>query len=235
MNCSKNKTNQIGKNASVFLGILMLAASHQAIAWSLFSPNDYEECEIEAAKKAKTQQALAILRKNCNSEFPARRKQGGGYRYYDSESNAYIDVSDPKLSKSDWKKISAIRQEVKNQKAREAQLARQVENAQNQRNYKLVSGLRIIDWSIRCASDYSCFDKIITATIKNSSEYELVWVQVGWVLTSGKIDCNANLSPSAASRVSIPPGQKATLSWETLDGPDSRVTGCLGITDAVAK
>ncbi len=218
-----------------FLTIALTLSSINASAWSLFSPKDYEDCEIEAAKKAKTSQALQILRKNCNTEFPARRKQGGGYSYYDYESGILIVVSDPKLSKADLKKIAAIRDEVNNQKARASQIARDIENEEKKRNKAVLNGLSLVNWSIRCQSDYSCYTKLITATIKNSSEYELKWVQVGWVLSSGKIDCNANLSPTASARVSIPRGQKATLTWETYDGPESRITGCFGIIDAVAK
>lgn len=217
------------------IGFLVASFSGQVLALSFFSPKDFEDCKVEAAKEAKSQQALTILIQNCNSDFPARRKQGGGYHYYDYESGSYIDVSSPKLSKSDLRKIEGIRQQFRNESIRANQLVQEAQIKKNAKNSELLRGLSVVDWSIRCESDYLCWNKIITAKIKNSSVYELEWIQVGWVLTSGKLRCDANLSPTNAANVSIPPGQKATLSWETSDGPDSRITGCFGITSAIAK
>lgn len=210
-----------------------MSFSAHSLAFSFFSPKDFEECKVEAAKEAKTQQALGILVQNCNSEFPARRKQGGGYQYYDIESGSYINVSSPKLSKTDLRKIEEVRQQYRNEMIRANQLAVEASQRQKNKNAELVRGLSIVNWNITC--DYLCFNKIITATIKNSSMHELNWIQVGWVLTSGKLNCNTNLSPTSGAGVSIPPGQKATLTWETSDGPDSRITGCFGITNAIAN
>ncbi len=220
----------------VVLGALhFMSFSVHVFAFSFFSPKDFEECKLKAAKDAKTQQALVILIQNCNSEFPARRKQGGGYQYYDFDTRSYIDVSSPKLSKTDLQKIAEARKQYKNEMMRANQLAAEKRQRQNEKNLELFRGLSVVDWSIRCQSNYACWNKIITATIKNTSAHELESIQVGWVLTSGKLNCDANLSPTKSARVSIPPGQKATLSWETSDGPDSRITGCFGITDATAK
>ena len=71
--------------------------------------------------------------------------------------------------------------------------------------------------------------------MKNNSKYVVDSLKVGWVLSSGQIDCNAVLSDSASSKIRILPGQKATFSWKTRDGPVSAVNGCLGITNVYTE
>ena len=93
-----------------------------------------------------------------------------------------------------------------------------------------LSKLSIVEWRIQCEMQYYCADKIITATIKNNSKYVVTSLKVGWVLSLGQIECNAVLSDSGFSQIRILPGQQATLSWKTGDGPMSAVNGCLGIT-----
>ena len=45
--------------------------------------------------------SLELLLDYCDTEFPARRVPEDGYRYYRSSTEQWIDVSGPKLSKSD--------------------------------------------------------------------------------------------------------------------------------------
>ncbi len=96
----------------ILLIISLSLISNAAPAWSIFSPKDYEECSVQAAKDAKNNDSLRILLDYCDTEFPARRKPEGGYHYYigkmdrlPDQNYGYLDVSGPKLTKSDWTKI----------------------------------------------------------------------------------------------------------------------------------
>ena len=94
--------------------LLLLIVSTNVFAWSLFSPKDFEECRDEAAREAKNKDAMHILIKSCAQQFPARRNPEGGYQYYigtlDNIDYGYINVSDPKLTKSDWVEIKKFKQ-----------------------------------------------------------------------------------------------------------------------------
>jgi hypothetical protein len=48
-------------------------------SWWPFGPKDYEECAVNAAKEAKSEDALAILLSSCELQFKGRRKPTGGY------------------------------------------------------------------------------------------------------------------------------------------------------------
>jgi len=87
--------------------LLLLLVSTNVYSWFLFSPKDYEECRDESAREAKNRDALRILIDSCSEQFPARRKPEGGYQY--CRSGGCIDVSDPKLNKSDWAKIKSTK------------------------------------------------------------------------------------------------------------------------------
>lgn len=51
---------------------------------NLFPPADYEDCAANAAKDAKSKDALSVLLSLCDSDFKGRRRPGGGYTYYNS-------------------------------------------------------------------------------------------------------------------------------------------------------
>ena len=90
------------KNILAALALLASATVSGTAQASFFEPKDWEECMVQAAKDAKSEGALRILANQCMRDFPATRKPEGGYQYYDSSANIYIDVSGPKLSKNDW-------------------------------------------------------------------------------------------------------------------------------------
>ena len=92
--------------------LLLFINSTNVLAWSLFGPKDYEECSVQSAKDAKNKDSLRILLAYCDTEIPARRNPEGVYRYYigkmdrlPDQNYGYLDVSGPKLTKSDWTKI----------------------------------------------------------------------------------------------------------------------------------
>ena len=76
-------------------------------------PRDQEECRAEAAKKARTNEALEVLLEYCWTEFPATRKLGGGYEWQG------YDVSGPNPRRDEIETIE--------RKAREAEKKRLAE------------------------------------------------------------------------------------------------------------
>lgn len=83
----------------MIVGILMIAAAAiSAIAvtkWNFSAPKDYEECVDGAAREAKSIDALSMLVSNCGSSFAGRRKEGGGYTYYDQCQGSTFDINGP--------------------------------------------------------------------------------------------------------------------------------------------
>jgi len=196
-----------------------LAIPCASFAFSLFGPKDYEECQVSAAKEAKNEKALTILLVKCADDFPARRADGGGYQYFDSQTNQVFSVSGPKMSKADWSAVTRARDEVAN-------LAR----VKRENSIIALSKVDIVSWRIACENAYYCSTKIITATISNTSPFTIGKVYVGWILENRKLDCNAAVPHKANGAIQIRPGGKGTMSWRTSDGPvDGRITGCIGL------
>ena len=50
---------------------------------------------MNAAKEAKSKDALAILLSSCELQFRGRRKPTGGYTLYDNRQNRYFDIKGP--------------------------------------------------------------------------------------------------------------------------------------------
>jgi hypothetical protein len=61
----------------------------------LFGPKDYEECAENAAREAKSREALHILLSSCELKFRGRRKSTGGYMLYDDRQNRSFDIKGP--------------------------------------------------------------------------------------------------------------------------------------------
>jgi hypothetical protein len=75
--------------------ILAPGAAHADWRSWLFGPKDYEECAVNAAKEAKSKDALAILLSSCELQFRGRRKPTEGYTLYDNRQNRYFDIKGP--------------------------------------------------------------------------------------------------------------------------------------------
>jgi len=81
---------------------LCVPVSAHADWWSwLFGPKDYEDCAENAAKEAKSKEALNILLSACDSKFGGRRKPTGGYTFYDSRQNRYFDIAGPNPTRAE--------------------------------------------------------------------------------------------------------------------------------------
>lgn len=74
--------------------VVLIPARAHAQWWGARVPADYEEC-AEAAEKAATKEAKATQLAECGVKFAARRKAGGGYRYFDFMQNRHFDIAGP--------------------------------------------------------------------------------------------------------------------------------------------
>ena len=75
--------------------------------WNPFAPKDYEECAEQAARDAKSAQALNILLSSCSTKFVGRRKPGTeGYTYYDSRQLRSFDIEGPNPTDGEWEHIN---------------------------------------------------------------------------------------------------------------------------------
>jgi hypothetical protein len=84
------------KAAVLAAGILIAPVPAHADWWTwLFGPKDYEDCAENAAREAKSKDALAILLSSCDSKFRGRRKPTGGYMLYDGRQSRYFDIAGP--------------------------------------------------------------------------------------------------------------------------------------------
>jgi hypothetical protein len=80
----------------VWSALIIAVAMIAVFRWdSFFSPRDYEECSENAARTAKSKDALSVLISTCNSKFSALRKPGGGYLYYDARQNREFEIAGP--------------------------------------------------------------------------------------------------------------------------------------------
>lgn len=200
-------------------------------AFSIFGPGDNEECRIEAAKEAKTREALAIFLRKCNDDFPAIRRPSGGYQFYDSETSQWIPVNSAAMSKSDWERVAKARSDFKEAVAR-AQRENDIQERQRQsKNAAARRDVAVLDWSIKCINDYYCNQKQITVRVQNRSTYNLDSVSFGLLLSSGKLNCNTNIKTSNEISINIPSNQTATVAFITYDGPLERFSGCIQVTD----
>ncbi|MHB8267978.1 hypothetical protein [Bradyrhizobium sp.] len=93
-----NSVNEPRKSALLCAAIVCCAvlvpARAQAQWWGTRAPADYEDC-AEAAEKAVTKEAKATQLAECGVKFAARRKPGGGYRYFDFMQNRHFDIAGP--------------------------------------------------------------------------------------------------------------------------------------------
>lgn len=94
-------------------GVGLLLACVMTAAWlggvwrpSFGAPRDYEDCEAavpQDAPKAERNEAL----RQCDVRFPARRKPGGGYVYYDMLQDRQFDIAGPAPTPEEQKRIDA--------------------------------------------------------------------------------------------------------------------------------
>lgn len=217
--------------------ILFLLSTGNANAFSLFGHSDYEECEASAAKDAKSEQALQILIKKCDSDFPARKSQQGGYFYFEKKSKEWIPVSSPKMTKQDWEKVNKAiavfelaetnwQNELREMtKLRREQIAAAKAEA--------LSGVSVVSFSFQCKSTYNCRDKNFTIKLKNNSKHNVRMVGFGILLTPGKQDCSGSHTQNEGPElVDLRAGATTVINFTKNNfGPvTSNLHGCVWVT-----
>lgn len=231
------------KRRIILVCLLLITHSAPSMAWSLFGPKDFEDCRAAAAKDARSNQSLAILIEKCRTDFPARRKLGGGYIYYDPISETSVDVSSPKLSRSDLEKIERAQKQKQEASYRAYQQQQAIAARKERLGRQALPAVKVISWTNKCESSYYCGSKIITVTIKNDSPYELSRVEFGWLIEAN-IKCSRTGSLPARGEFngSLLPGQTTTwtqkisgLSSFDGAGPDGVLDGCLGVNQVWVK
>lgn len=242
-----NMENLLGARL-IFILFFILFRTGNANAFSLFGPSNYEDCEVSAAKDAKSEQALQILIKKCNSDFPARKSQQGGYFYFEPNSKEWIPVSSPKMTKLDWEKVSqAIAVFELEQTKRENELRKRAEETKLRKEAddklrsetnaavkaELLSGISVMSFSYQCKSTYNCRDKNFTVKLKNNSKHDIRMVGFGILLTPVKQDCTGTHSENAGSQlVDLGAGDTTVINFTQNEfGPvTSNLHGCIWVT-----
>jgi hypothetical protein len=81
-------------HAAIVCCVVLMPARSHAQWWGARAPADYEEC-AESAEKAASKEAKTTQLAECGVKFAARRKPGGGYRYFDFMQNRHFDIAGP--------------------------------------------------------------------------------------------------------------------------------------------
>jgi hypothetical protein len=180
-------------------------------SWWPFGPKDYEECAVNAAKEAKSKDALAILLSSCELQFRGRRKPTGGYTLYDNRQNRYFDIKGPnptpaeaeyierqhsayisaqaeyeRLQQVEAERQSGIRRaEAERQRVeaeRQATIA-QIAKAEFQRRQQTaLPKIEVTSQSIECPyGPTSCGVYKLTIGIRNRSQERISALSLGWV------------------------------------------------------
>jgi hypothetical protein len=187
------------------------AAAHADWRSWLFGPKDYEECAVNAAKEAKSKDALAILLSSCELQFRGRRKPTGGYTLYDNRQNRYFDIKGPnptpaeveyierqhsayisaqaeyeRLQQEEAKRQSALRRaEAERQRVeaeRQATIA-QIAKAEFQKRQQIaLPKIEVTSDNIECRyGPTTCGVYRLTIGIRNRSQERISALSFGWV------------------------------------------------------
>lgn len=242
--------------------------------WNPFGPKDYEECSENAAREAKSREALRVLLSACDSKFPGRRKPGGGYAYFDSRQQRSFDIAGPTPTKAEMdvieqqyriyldeekRRAAEARRQAEEQEKHRAEDARkraeEQENEAAKREFEAArrrdeearqkaetdrrklaarNAMSIISKEIACSTQISCRFYQVNVTVKNESPETISGVSVGWAfLPAGDTICPKSFVSKHTARLTLHPGDTATMNAHGFDGPAARgFNYCIGIADA---
>jgi len=231
--------------AVIKIAVLLGTGIFWSTSWSfsLFGPSDYEECKASAAKDAKTESALKILIDKCDTDFPARKGEQGGYFYFDSDSRQWIEVSSAKMSKTDWSKVNQARsdyakaQELKNHRAAEAR-AQQEKSAEEQRklqankNAEALSKVSVQSVAISCDGSYICINRHFTIKLKNASSFDIKRIGLGILVTTDpRPDCSGSHAEDRRENVDLRAGGLTSINITHDPGPNKvDAKACIWVT-----
>jgi hypothetical protein len=96
--------------------------------WFQHRPQDYEQCSAQAEKTASSGDERTTLLGECDKKYVARRKEGGGYRYYDFLQNRQFEIAGPNPTREEQKHFDeqySLYLKAQKQEADAARLAQQ--------------------------------------------------------------------------------------------------------------
>jgi hypothetical protein len=237
----------------IILASSMLAPGAAHADWRswLFGPKDYEECAVNAAKEAKSKDALAILLSSCELQFKGRRKPTGGYTLYDNRQNRYFDIKGPnptpaeveyierqysayiaaqaeyeRLQQEEAERQSAIRRSEAERRRVEAERQRfeaQIAKAEFQKRQQAALPLiEVTSKSIECHYSQICGGFTLTIGIRNRSQEKISALSFGWVfLPADEPKCPTSVQTKRRERVELSPNRTTAINIEGHDGPSS--------------
>jgi hypothetical protein len=219
----------------------------------LFGPKDYEDCAENAAREAKSKDALAILLSSCELKFTARRKRMGGYTFYDTRQNRYFDVAGPNPNPAE---LEYIEKQYSSYVARQAELdrmfqeeedrQREIRRVQSERQAAAVQAaksqfqerqrnaslnVKVTSASVECTLSTTCGIYKLTVGIRNQSVERVSGVSLGWVfLPANEAICPTSLPSKYRQQVQLVPNATTTLNIDGHDGPSTNFRYCVMVT-----
>ncbi len=119
--------------------VALVPAPLQAQWWSGKAPVDFEDC-VEKADKTASKDARAAELSQCDSKFIGRRKQGGGYTYFDFMQNRHFDIAGPNPSAEESKRMDEQYAEFLDQRRKKVIAAAFAENQRQRTQASLDTG-----------------------------------------------------------------------------------------------
>src|SRR3954453_54251 len=93
---------------------------------------DFEECVEQVEAKPASDEERKTSMTSCNARFAARRKQGGGYSYFDFMQNRNFDIAGPNPTAEEREQIDGAYMGFLDGQAREAVVSAQLARRQNE-------------------------------------------------------------------------------------------------------
>ncbi|MCG6206237.1 hypothetical protein LPW26_16425 [Rhodopseudomonas sp. HC1] len=103
---------------AIALGAVALPSAASAEWWPSRAPVDYEDCIEKGEKAADSKDAKAAMTAQCDAKFAGRRKQGGGYTYFDFMQNRSFDIAGPNPTAEELRKMDEHYTEFLDQRRR---------------------------------------------------------------------------------------------------------------------
>ena len=195
------------------------------LLWSCGSTETQESCTAEAAKLAKSRDALQILIADCTRKFPAAQNEDGTFSIFVSELGYSVKVSGPKPSKED----------IDNIKTLIVQRNKESEEIANKKKAFLQKASSLLDVNvarIQCTNeilDDYCASYSGVFTVKNNSDIKITKIFFGYAIGAG-LDCRGYQNHGNTIDISIWPGQTVTHSFEIPFIRDKSGKGCASVS-----
>ena len=194
--------------------------------------HDQESCTNNAAQTAKTAAGLQIMIENCKNTYPAIRNGRGGYSFYDTQLDEWIDVSGPVLSQNDLASIYKMKKykiQQDNEIKKENEIAENMKNNLiiNTKPYVTVTKVEIIYENGSPPIDWY---KIIKFTVYNGSNRSVRGIQLNYMTSNKELQCGGKYPYYLKRDIIIPPYSNAVIE-ESVGGVShsADINGCASI------